>query len=149
MELVKFLAPEFVFGAGARKLAGRYLKNLGARRTLVVSDPVLKEIGWVDDVMSTLVVEGIESVLFIDVHVNPRDADSEAGATLYASESCDTILAIGGGSPVDCAKGIGILTVNPGPLRDYEGIDRIPRPGPPSFASRQLPGPLPMFRSSR
>jgi alcohol dehydrogenase len=131
LDLVKFLAPEFVFGPGARKLAGRYLKNLGARRVLVVSDPGLEAEGWIDDVAATLREEGIPYVVFLDVHPNPRDLDSEQGARLYASEGCDAILSIGGGSPTDCAKGIGILTANPGPLGAYEGIDRIPRPGPP------------------
>lgn len=131
MDLVKFLAPEFVFGSGARMLAGRYLKNLGARRALVVSDPGLKALGWVDEVAATLEEESVPYVLFLDVHPNPRDEDCEKGARLYAVESCDAILSVGGGSPTDCAKGIGILSANPGPLRSYEGIDRIPRPGPP------------------
>lgn len=131
MDLVKFLAPEFVFGPGARKLAGRYLKNLGARCALVVSDPGLEALGWVDDVAATLSDEGVPFVRFIDVHSNPRDIDCAKGAMLYESEGCDALLSVGGGSPTDCAKGIGILTANPGPLSSYEGIDRIPRPGPP------------------
>ncbi len=68
---------------------------------------------------------------FLDVHPNPRDLDSERGADLYESQACDAILSIGGGSPTDCAKGIGILSANPRPLGSYEGIDRIPKPGPP------------------
>jgi alcohol dehydrogenase len=131
VDLVKFLAPEFVFGPGARKLAGRYLRNLGARKALIVSDPGLKAVGWVDDIEATLREEGVPCVLFLDVHSNPRDGDCESGARLYAGAGCDAILSIGGGSPTDCAKGIGILTANPGPLRKYEGIDRVPRPGPP------------------
>jgi alcohol dehydrogenase class IV len=131
MDLVKFLAPEFIFGPGARKLAGRYLKNFGARHALVVSDPGLKELGWVDDVTTSLDDEGVPFVLFFDVHSNPRDEDCEKGARLYEIEGCDAILSVGGGSPTDCAKGIGILSANPGPLRSYEGIDRILRPGPP------------------
>jgi alcohol dehydrogenase class IV len=131
LDLVKFLAPEFVFGPGARKLAGRYLKNLGARRPLVVSDEGLMSVGWVENVAASLREEGLQFVLFLDVHANPRDEDCEKGARTYAAEGCDAILSIGGGSPTDCAKGIGILTANPGPRRAYEGIDRIPRPGPP------------------
>jgi Alcohol dehydrogenase, class IV len=131
MDLVKFLAPEFVFGIGARKLAGRYLKNLGARCALVVSDEGLEKLGWVADVVATLDEAKVPHVLFLDVHANPRDEDCEKGARLYKDSGCDAILSIGGGSPTDCAKGIGILTANPSPLRSYEGIDRIPSPGPP------------------
>jgi alcohol dehydrogenase len=131
MDLVKFLAPEIVFGSGARLLAGRYLKNLGSRKALVVSDPVLESLGWTSSVTKTLEEEGIAYVTFLDVHANPRDEDSVRGASLYATESCDAIISVGGGSPTDCAKGIGILSANPGSLSAYEGIDRIPRPGPP------------------
>jgi alcohol dehydrogenase class IV len=131
MNLVKFLAPEFIFGPGARKFAGQYLKNLGSRRSLVVSDRGVDEAGWVEDVLASLDEEGVPHFLFLDLHPNPRDSDSEAGAKIYRSEGCDAILAIGGGSAIDCAKGIGILTANEGPLSRYEGIDRIKRPGPP------------------
>lgn len=131
MDLVKFLAPEFVFGLGARKLAGRYAKNLGARRLLVVSDPGLVAAGWVDEIAALLRQEGVPYVPFVEVHANPRVEDCELGAEIYESEGCDALLSIGGGSPTDCAKGIGILSANPGPLSAYEGIDRIPRPGPP------------------
>lgn len=131
MDLIKFLAPEFVFGCGARLLAGRYLKNLGARRVLIVSDRNLSELGLAEGIASTLDEEGISHISFLDVHPNPRDEDCEKGAALYASSGCDAILSIGGGSPTDCAKGIGILSANPGPLSSYEGIDKVPRPGPP------------------
>jgi len=131
MNLVKFLAPEFIFGPGARHFAGQYLRNLGSRRSLVVSDGGIEAAGWIDAVVATLDAEGIPHVLFLDVHPNPRDSDSEAGVALYRAERCDAILAIGGGSVIDCAKGIGILSANEGPLSRFEGIDRIERPGPP------------------
>jgi len=131
MNLVKFLAPEFIFGPGARLFAGQYLRNLGSRRSLVVSDRGIEAAGWLDGVLATLDAEGIPHVLFLDVHPNPLDSDSAAGTEVYRAEGCDAILAIGGGSVVDCAKGIGILTANEGPLSRFEGIDRIERPGPP------------------
>jgi alcohol dehydrogenase class IV len=131
MNLVKFLAPEFIFGSGARKFAAQYLKNLGSRRSLVVSDRAVNEAGWVEDILRSLDEEAIPHVLFLDLHPNPRDSDSEAGVEVYRAEGCDAILAIGGGSVIDCAKGIGILTANESPLSRYEGIDRIDRPGPP------------------
>jgi alcohol dehydrogenase class IV len=62
---------------------------------------------------------------------NPKDKEVMAGARLCRQEACDLILAVGGGSPMDCAKGIGVVVGNPGNVLDFEGVDTIPNPGPP------------------
>lgn len=129
--LQKFLAPEFVFGPGARHLCGRYLKNLDARKVLVVSDRGVASCGWTADVVKALSVAGVSSAVFLDVPPNPRIEQVERGTAMYQQEGCDALLAIGGGSPIDCAKSIGVMTSNTGSIADYEGIDRIPLPGPP------------------
>jgi alcohol dehydrogenase class IV len=54
-----------------------------------------------------------------------------AGAKLCREKECDLILAVGGGSPMDCAKGIGVVVGNRGHILEYEGVDEIPKPGPP------------------
>jgi alcohol dehydrogenase len=131
MGIQKFLAPEFVFGPGARKLCGRYLRNLGARRVLVVSDSGVAESGWTDEAVLSLEAEGHSAVRFQGVRINPRMDQVEEGTRLYRDSGCDAVLAVGGGSPIDCAKAIGVMSANPGSIADYEGIDRIPRPGPP------------------
>ncbi len=63
--------------------------------------------GWTQDVRDTLAEAGIESVLFKDISPNPRDHEVMAGAALFARERCDVIVAVGGGSAIDCAKAIG------------------------------------------
>jgi alcohol dehydrogenase len=70
-------------------------------------------------------------VLFLNVTPNPRLSEVQDGARLYQEENCDVIVAVGGGSPIDCAKGIGVLTANRRPLRDFVGVDRIELPSPP------------------
>jgi alcohol dehydrogenase class IV len=62
---------------------------------------------------------------------NPKDFEVTAGAELYRSEQCDVIIAVGGGSPMDCAKGIGIVVMNERHILTFEGVDQIPVPGPP------------------
>lgn len=131
LSLRKCVAPEFVFGLGARKLAGKYAKNLGAKHLLIVTDPGVIHFGWLGDVTDELEKENITYTIFDSVVPNPRDTSVDEGAKLYAQNACDGILAIGGGSPMDCAKGIGIVVANGGSILLYEGVDQIRFPLPP------------------
>jgi alcohol dehydrogenase len=130
-ELRKFVAPEFIVGEKARLLAGRYAKNLGSRHVLLVTDPGVNQAGWVEDVTGSLGDEGIQHTLFADVSPNPRDHEVMAGAELFVESGCDSIVVAGGGSPIDCAKGIGIVFSNNRNILDFEGVDNIPMPPPP------------------
>jgi alcohol dehydrogenase class IV len=131
LELRKFVAPEYIFGVGARSLAGRYARNLGARKVLVVSDPGVVAAGWTGDVTDSLEAEGLPFVLFTDVSPNPRAAQVMAGAALYRAEKCNAIVAVGGGSPMDCAKGIGIVSSNQKHILLFKGVDQVKFPMPP------------------
>jgi alcohol dehydrogenase class IV len=130
-EMRKFVAPEFIFGIGARHRVGFYALNMQARRVLVVTDPGVTAAGWLAELIENLDESGIPSVVFDAVTPNPKDTEVMAGAARYRDEGCDVIVALGGGSVIDCAKGIGIVSANGGSILDYEGVDRIPRPGPP------------------
>lgn len=131
MELRKFVAPEIVFGSGARLQAARYIENFGCRRVLVVSDPGVLEAGWAGEQMAALAQAGLECVLFSELTANPKDHEVAAGYEVFAGGRCDALLAVGGGSVVDCAKGIGILAGNGGSILDYVGVDTIAQPCPP------------------
>ena len=131
LELRKFLAPESVFGAGASALAGRYVQNLGARRVLLVSDPGVHHLPWFQSVQASIDAAGVEAMLFCDVHPNPRDFEVMRGAEFFRAKGCDAIVAVGGGSPMDCAKGIGIVVTNDCDVLDFEGVDNVANPGPP------------------
>lgn len=130
-ELRKFVAPEFVIGVDARLLAGRYAKNFGSRHVFVVTDSNLIATGWVRDVTDSLQAEDIRYTLFSDVTPNPRDYQVMDGADLYQRSGCDSIVAIGGGSPIDCAKGIGIVVSNKRHVLEFEGVDNVLIPAPP------------------
>lgn len=132
LELRKFVAPEFVFGAGARHLAGRYAANFGARKVLLVTDETLyKQTPWVNDIQQALAGSGVHCLLYEKVSPNPRSAEVMKGAELFTREHCNAIVALGGGSVMDCAKGIGIVSANGGDITDFEGVDRISRAMPP------------------
>jgi len=129
--LRKFVTSELVFGDGARLLAPQYAKNLGAEKILLVTDHGIKKVGLLDEIESLLIENGLEYVTYTEVTPNPRDYEVMEGAEVFESEGCNFIIALGGGSPIDCAKGIGIVSSNKMNILEFEGVDKIPAPGPP------------------
>lgn len=130
-ELRKFVAPEFVFGAGAAMLSGQFAANLSVKKALVVSDAMLERLGTVGNIIDCLRAEGVECVTYTGVTPNPRDTEVMLGAEIYRREGCDAIVAVGGGSPMDCAKAIGIVCTNNQHVLEFEGVDKVRHPGPP------------------
>lgn len=131
LSLRKFLAPEFIFGTGARKLVVQYAKNFSLSKVMIATDPGLLAAGWPQELQELLHEAGIATVLFSAITSNPKDHEVMQGAEIFCQEGCSGIIAVGGGSPIDCAKGIGIVTSNRGTILDYIGIDNIPLPSPP------------------
>lgn len=129
--LRKFVSPEIIFGEGARKTVANYARTFGARRVLVVSDPGVARAGWVRDVEQSLEEQAIDYVTFTEVSPNPRAEEVMKGAHFYREHDCNVIVAVGGGSPMDTAKGIGIISANGGEILSYEGVDTIHAPIPP------------------
>jgi alcohol dehydrogenase class IV len=129
--LRKFVAPEFVFGEGASALAARYAANLGARRPMLVTDQGLIDAGWAGKLQAQLHGAGFECVVFSDVTPNPKDHEVMAGAKIYAEKGCDALVALGGGSVLDCAKGIGVVMACGGDILSYEGVDTVECALPP------------------
>ena len=130
-EMRKFVAPEFIFGVGSRRRAAYYARHMMARRVFIVSDPEVIAAGWLKDIQSDLSEAGIDSFVFHDLTSNPKDHEVMEGASQYAREHCDVIVAIGGGSALDCAKGIGIVHANNSSILAFEGVDQVDLPGPP------------------
>jgi len=131
INLRKFYAPEIIFGNGARKLVSQYCQNFRTQKPIIVTDPGVQKAGWAKDVEDNLREAGIDFVTYSSVTPNPKEVEVMAGAELFIAEKCDSIIAVGGGSPMDCAKGIGIVVSNKGHILDYEGIDQIGEPLPP------------------
>ena len=87
--------------------------------------------GWVADIEAKLLEANIAVERFTAVSPNPRVDEIMAGAEVYRETGCKAIVAVGGGSPMDCAKGIGIVTAHGGHILDFEGVDTISVPIPP------------------
>jgi alcohol dehydrogenase len=131
MDVRKFSIPEIIYGRGSLKYAALCAKRLGAERVFLVSDPGLEKVGWVEQIFAILKQENLKWTYFNEVVSNPRDHQVQKGAERYASEQCDVVMALGGGSPMDAAKGIATVASNGGRIRDYEGANQIQRPLPP------------------
>jgi alcohol dehydrogenase class IV len=129
--LVKFHAPEVVFGIGSLGEAGFSAARLGARRPLVVTDPGIIEAGWVDELLRHLRDARLDPVVWCDVTPNPKDHEIHAAYERYVEQGCDVIVALGGGSCIDAAKGVAILSGNGGRILDYAGVDLVGKPIPP------------------
>lgn len=127
----KFLIPEVVFGVGALGEVGDAARRTGGSRALVVTDDGLMAAGWVEEALPRLWGAGLEVRVWHGVTPNPKDHEVEAGFEAYLESACDVVVAIGGGSCIDAAKGIAILAGNGGRIIDYEGVDRVTRAIPP------------------
>lgn len=129
--MLKFIAPEIIYGMGAIAQVGDSARRLGATRVLVVSDPGVVAAGWTEQVLSNLREARLHYELFTTVTANVKDYEVERGALAYREAECDGVIGVGGGSALDAAKAIALLATNPGRIQDFEGVDRVSRPLPP------------------
>jgi 4-hydroxybutyrate dehydrogenase len=107
------------FGWGEAKNIGRLTKGLGFKRALIVTDEGVERVGLLDGVKSSLEGEGVSFMVFNGVQPNPTDLNVEDGVKMYREADCDAVVAVGGGSPMDAAKGIILMTRHPGSLGEY------------------------------
>jgi alcohol dehydrogenase len=122
-----------VFGSGALDRLGELAQELGFRRALLVSDRALLATGLVDRAAALLRAAGLDCFGFHDFDSNPDTRMVEAGRVFAASQRIDSIVALGGGSSLDCAKGINFVLTNGGTMRDYRGFGKAARPMLPSI----------------
>ena len=105
---------------GAIKELGHEAALLGVRRPLLVTDPGVKAAGLLDTALEALRGSDVEPVVFDRVKANPGVELVDAGAAEYKAQGCDGLVAIGGGSSMDTAKGIGVVAMHDGSIVDYE-----------------------------
>lgn len=130
-QLAKFHAPEIVFGQHALLELGHSAARLGARRPFLLTDPGVVEAGWPHRACEQLRSAGLQPVVWSELTPNPKDFEVQAAYEEYVASGADVIVAVGGGSCVDAAKGVAILSGNGGRILDYEGVDEVVKPIPP------------------
>lgn len=120
------------FGAGAIQQIPSLLAEHSIRRPLLVTDRALVELG----IPARLPI--VAAAVFSEVSTNPTEQSVLDGLAMYRAHQCDSIVAVGGGSPIDCAKCIGLLVAHPQPLEQYAlirgGLARISANKPPLIA---------------
>ncbi len=122
-----------VFGAGSLARLGELTRELGGTRVLLVTDPGLEAAGHPQRALASLRDAGLEAFLFDGVEENPSTHHVEAGLEEARRQRSDFLVAVGGGSSMDCAKGINFLLTNGGSMADYKGFGKATRPMLPSI----------------
>ncbi len=111
-----------LMGAGAIESVPGEISNLNVKKAIVITDNVLVKVGIVGKVLAVLDKANIDYIVFSDVKPNPTVKNVEDGYKILQENNCDFIISIGGGSPQDAAKGVGILGANGGRIVDYNGV---------------------------
>jgi alcohol dehydrogenase len=122
-----------IFGPGSLLRLGELVRELGGRRVLLVTDPGLERAGHPQRAQKARREAGVEVFLFDEVCENPTTKQVEAGVQCARGWAIDFIVAIGGGSAMDCAKGINFLHTNGGQMADYKGFGRAAKTMLPSI----------------
>lgn len=123
---------------GVIALLPRTLADLGIRRPLFVTDRGIVDAGILKKVADYLESPG-DIVVFQDTPPNPTEAAVEQATAVFRQNRCDGLVALGGGSPLDLAKGIAVLATHPGPLSRYAGMEAMPLIGPQAVPMVAIP----------
>ena len=121
--------PTIQIGGGVRREVVFHLRRFMTQRVLLVTDVGMMQLGPAREIAALIEEAGLSVTIFDGVQQDPTDKNVADGLALYRSESCQAIVAVGGGSPIDAAKAISMLTANSPPLSQYAGYDKIPRAG--------------------
>jgi alcohol dehydrogenase class IV len=132
---VQIILPRILqVGAGASQEAGAIVQALECQRPLIVTDKMMVQLGYVARIQESLSALGIHSDIFDDTVPEPTVSSIQAGVEMVRDGNYDSIIAIGGGSPIDSAKAISILGKYGGVMRDYKFPRIVSEPGLPIIA---------------
>lgn len=123
-----------LFGINTVDQVGERAKELNGTKALLVTDKVLHQTGAIGRVKERLEKSGIDVVVYDEVTTEPTTEHADKGSEILRAESCDLVVALGGGSCIDAAKVIAMLATNPGRVTDYEGKGKVKKPKCPMIA---------------
>jgi alcohol dehydrogenase len=122
-----------VFGPGTLMRLGELARELGAHRPMLVTDPGLEAAGHPQRALASLCDADLEPIVFDGVEENPSSRVVEIGVDIARRQHIDFLIAVGGGSSMDAAKGINFLLTNGGQMSDYMGFGKATKPMLPSI----------------
>ncbi len=114
-----YLKTTIEFGNGKRHEIKNLIRDRGAGKVLVVCGPTVYKLGMIDDILEAVGEVGVAAVVFTEVEPDPRVATVDKCGELCKNEACDLVIAVGGGSAMDVAKGAAMLAANEGSIHDY------------------------------
>ncbi|MCI0640628.1 MAG: iron-containing alcohol dehydrogenase [Gemmataceae bacterium] len=122
-----------VFGPGTLVRLGELAQELGDTRVLLVTDPGLEAAGHPQRAVASLEAAGLRTFVFDQVEENPTGKHVDNGVRFAKPLDIDLIVSVGGGSAMDCAKGINFVLTNGGAISDYKGFGKAHKPMLPSI----------------
>lgn len=128
------IPPILITGSGSSEKVGEESKKLGVKKGLIVTDEVLSKLGMLDGVKKSLSESKIQFAIYDKISTEPTVDYVKEGLKTYKENSCDFLLAVGGGSAIDTAKAISIMVTNPGSIEDYKGLNKVTQKGAPLVA---------------
>ena len=135
MKNFAFTIPQnILFGMDNLEKIPELIRESSSNKTLIVSDRGLEAIGAVKKITDIIEKSGLQYALFLDVEANPSVETVEQAASIYRDNHCTSIIALGGGSPMDVSKATALLVTHGGDIRQYEGFGKIPGPVAPIIA---------------
>ena len=135
MNVLPWSTPKVLRGSGAVRKLPAAVKRRNFSRVLIVTDGTLMKLHLLDGMLEEMKKEGLEYAIYDGVAPNPTDENVEEGVRMFRENHCDCMIAFGGGSPMDCAKGVGARIARPKKtVRKLQGLFRILRPIPVIFA---------------
>ncbi|QDT37454.1 iron-containing alcohol dehydrogenase [Stratiformator vulcanicus] len=123
-----------IFGKGRLDRLGSLVREYGGTKVLVCSDPGVRDAGHTARGKSSLEAAGIDAVIFDEINPNPTTEDVDRGLAVAKRHAVDFIVGLGGGSAMDCAKGVNFLFSNGGRMQDYWGVGKAQDPMLPMIA---------------
>jgi alcohol dehydrogenase class IV len=131
----EFRIPQrILYGIGCYKKIAELIKEMNAENILLVTGKKVIEMNYMKEIINSIKNMNINIEIFNEIPKEPEMDFVYNGLKIYEENNCELVLAIGGGSIIDTAKGIALLATNGGSLRDYEGLEKIPKPQAPLIA---------------
>jgi alcohol dehydrogenase class IV len=128
------LPSSLTFGVGAVETVAEKAKEFGKRKVLIITDKGVVGAGLLEKVLTPLEQAGVQAHIFDQIEPNPRDYTVIKAFEFAKKKECELIIGLGGGSPIDSAKAVGVLMTNPEPLQDYLRGTAVKNPPPPLIA---------------
>lgn len=125
---------QIVYGKGSISTIGEIAAKLDLNKVQIITDKGVAKSGALENISALLSAARVDCTVFDDVEPNPTIAVVDRAAEQYAEENCNGVIAVGGGSPLDAGKAVGVLAANPGSACEYLGVDKVKTASAPVIA---------------